>query len=129
MSEGLRICSIGEEVEFEIDTKKAGPGTLQTTFEGTAQLIDFQLVTCVERVFRYHYLVSQAGEYTIDLKWAGSHIPGSPFKVIAKEVFPQPTACVILEQPLSHVKVQWVHCLRFQFAHPSEPTKLACMTL
>ena len=46
MSEGLRICSVKEEVEFEIDTKKAGPGTLQTTFDGTAQLIDFQCVLC-----------------------------------------------------------------------------------
>ena len=26
--------------------------------------------------------------------------------VTAKEVFPQPTACVILEQPLGHVKVR-----------------------
>ena len=53
----------------------------------------------------YRYLVSQAEEYTIDVKWVGIHIPGSPFKVTAKEVFPQPTACVIPEQPLGHVKV------------------------
>ena len=106
MGEGLRTCSVGEEVEFEIDATKAGPGTLQATFDGTAQPIDFQLVSCVERVFRYRYLVSQAGEYTIDLKWVGIQIPGSPFKVTAKEVFPQPTACVILERPLGNVKVR-----------------------
>ena len=56
-------------------------------------------------MFRYRYLVSQAGDYTIDLKWVGIQIPGSPFKVTAKEVFPQPTACVILERPLGNVKV------------------------
>ena len=73
MSEGFRICSIREEVEFEIDINKAGPCTLQTTFDGAAQPIDFQLVSCMERVFRYRYLVSQAGEYTIDVKWIGNH--------------------------------------------------------
>ena len=62
-----------KRLNFKIDTNKAGLGTLQTTFDGAAQPIDFQLVSCVERVFRYRYLVSQAGECTIDVKWIGNH--------------------------------------------------------
>ena len=112
IGDGLSSCITGKDTRFQVVTSKAGPGTLQTTFIGSNHPTDFQLTSCIEGVYTYHYVTPKAGEYEIDIKWEGHHIPGSPFKFMAEdEVCPDPTACIILHQPLENVKVREEICV------------------
>ena len=99
-------CIVGKDERFQVNTRYAGPGTLQTSFNGTDQPTDFQLTSCIEGTFTYHYTVPKTGEYEVDVKWVGQRIPGSPFKIVAKEDRPNSKACIILEQPLENVRVR-----------------------
>ena len=98
---------VGQEGRFQVDTKCAGPGTLQTTINSnTHQPVDFKLTSCTEGLFVYHYTLPTAGVYTVDVKWVGQHVPGSPFKVVANEDRANAAECVVLEPPGKSVRVR-----------------------
>ena len=100
-------CVLGRDEKFQVNTRNAGPGTLQTTFNGSHQPTDFQLTSCIDGTFTYHYTVPKTGEYEVDIKWVGQHIPGSPFKIIAKDDRPNSKACIILDhQPFENIRVR-----------------------
>ena len=104
---GLHSCTLGQEIRFQVDTAKAGPGTLQATFtatfDGKQQPSQFKLISCLDGVFTYCYVVDKPGDYIIDITWVGQHIKGSPFQVTALPF--RPNACALLGYPIDRVQV------------------------
>lgn len=101
---GLTSPAIGKQMEFKVDTSKGGPGSLQAVLNGSNKASCFQLVSCLDGVCTYHFVVDNSGEYSIDITWAGQHIKGSPFRFsIPEPVCPE--ACVILDSPSGRFKV------------------------
>ena len=98
---------VGQEGRFQVDTKWAGPGTLQTTINSnTQQPVDFKLTSCTEGLFVYNYTLPAAGTYSVDVKWVGQHVPGSPFNIVGKEDRANAAECVVLEPPGKSVRVR-----------------------
>lgn len=73
--------------EFSIDTKLAGIGTLLVRVHGIRDSFKVEANPVSEnrpRLLLAHYYPTIPGEYTIFVRWSGSHVPGSPFTVHIK---------------------------------------------
>ena len=73
--------------EFHIDTKHAGIGTLLVRVHGIRDSFKVEANSVSEnkpRLLLAHYYPMIPGEYTIFVRWSGSHVPGSPFTVHIK---------------------------------------------
>ena len=102
----LDAQQIGQEVTFQVDASKAGPGSLQVTFTGSNQPDDFKLLSSKDSLFTYSYIISRPGVYTLDITWAGHHIKGSPFNISLPEPAPFcPEACALLSRPNEKCRV------------------------
>ncbi|XP_028923663.1 filamin-A isoform X3 [Ornithorhynchus anatinus] len=76
---GLKGGSAGSPAPFTIDTKGAGNGGLGLTVEGPCEA----KIECLDNgdgTCSVSYLPTEPGEYSINILFADSHIPGSPFK-------------------------------------------------
>uniref|UniRef100_UPI00398F5899 filamin-A-like isoform X3 n=1 Tax=Pristiophorus japonicus TaxID=55135 RepID=UPI00398F5899 len=76
---GLRGGVVGAPAPFTIDTKGAGMGGLGLTVEGPCEA----KIECLDNgdgTCSVSYLPTEAGDYLINILFAESHIPGSPFK-------------------------------------------------
>uniref|UniRef100_A0A8C4S225 Filamin C n=1 Tax=Erpetoichthys calabaricus TaxID=27687 RepID=A0A8C4S225_ERPCA len=83
---GLKGGLVGKPAPFAIDTKGAGTGGLGLTVEGPCEA----KIECQDNgdgSCSVSYLPTEPGEYSINILFAESHIPGSPFKAIIKPVF------------------------------------------
>ena len=81
---GLMDGVVGERGKFTIDTQDAGEGNLVVMVHGPKG--GFKLSLRKDTVHRRRILASyqpmHAGAYKIDVLWSGTHVPGSPFKVV-----------------------------------------------
>ena len=85
---GIEDSYLGEDSEINIDTKEAGIGTLLIKVHGIkdAFKIEANPVSEMEkRVLIASYSPSVPGSYDIFIRWSGTHVPGSPFKVQVKK--------------------------------------------
>ncbi|XP_058045832.1 filamin-C isoform X5 [Ahaetulla prasina] len=83
---GLKGGFVGKPAPFTIDTKGAGTGGLGLTVEGPCEA----KIECQDNgdgSCSVSYLPTEPGEYTINILFAETHIPGSPFKADIKPVF------------------------------------------
>ncbi|XP_072858517.1 filamin-C isoform X4 [Pogona vitticeps] len=83
---GLKGGFVGKPAPFTIDTKGAGTGGLGLTVEGPCEA----KIECQDNgdgSCSVSYLPTEPGEYAINILFAESHIPGSPFKADIKPVF------------------------------------------
>ena len=82
---GLRNGRLGDCEEFTIETKNAGTGTLTIHVHGVRgsfKVEAFAKDPDEPHVLTARYSPTIAGEFVIFIRWAGTQIPGSPFKVI-----------------------------------------------
>ncbi|XP_060545302.1 filamin-C isoform X4 [Pantherophis guttatus] len=83
---GLKGGFVGKPAPFTIDTKGAGTGGLGLTVEGPCEA----KIECQDNgdgSCSVSYLPTERGEYSINILFAETHIPGSPFKADIKPVF------------------------------------------
>ncbi|XP_031800606.1 filamin-A isoform X2 [Sarcophilus harrisii] len=76
---GLKGGSAGSPAPFTIDTKGAGTGGLGLTVEGPCEA----KIECLDNgdgTCSVSYLPTEPGDYNINILFADTHIPGSPFK-------------------------------------------------
>ena len=81
---GLNNGIVGQEGNFVVETKDAGAGTLAVRVHGPkgAFKINMKRDPDNDRTIHVRYDPTLAGEYTVDITWSDTHIPGSPFKVL-----------------------------------------------
>ena len=76
--------TINEPAQFTIETKDAGIGTLSIRIHGVKDAFKVDanpLSQENKRTLIARYDPAWPGDYTIAIKWHGTHVPGSPFKV------------------------------------------------
>uniref|UniRef100_A0A915Q2T4 Calponin-homology (CH) domain-containing protein n=1 Tax=Setaria digitata TaxID=48799 RepID=A0A915Q2T4_9BILA len=71
--DGIHGGQTGQKCEFIINTCNAGTGLLQIQVDGPSKL---------DLGYKVRYMALAPGVYYVDIKYAGVHIPGSPFKII-----------------------------------------------
>ena len=77
---GLARGVEGEPAEFNVWTREAGPGSLAISVEGPSkaqiEFLDRKDGSCY-----VSYVVDEAGEYSVGIRFNEQHIPDSPYKV------------------------------------------------
>ena len=77
---GLTQGTEGEPAEFNVWTREAGPGSLAISVEGPSKAqIDF--LDRKDGSCYVSYVVEEAGEYSVGIRFNEEHIPLSPYKV------------------------------------------------
>lgn len=68
---------------FLVETKGAGPGTLKIRIHGPKGAFKVEMYRdhTKERRIGVRYNPNEPGRYTVNIKWADQHIPGSPYEV------------------------------------------------
>uniref|UniRef100_H2ZJ19 Uncharacterized protein n=1 Tax=Ciona savignyi TaxID=51511 RepID=H2ZJ19_CIOSA len=77
--EGKERACVGDTAEFMVDTRRAGYGGLGLSIEGPSK-VDINCEDMDDGVCRVTYN-PEPGNYTINVKFADKHVPGSPFTV------------------------------------------------
>uniref|UniRef100_S4RG73 Filamin C n=1 Tax=Petromyzon marinus TaxID=7757 RepID=S4RG73_PETMA len=81
---GLSHGMVGKHAAFTIDTKDAGEGGLSLAVEGPSKAE----ISCQDNkdgTCSVSYLPTAPGDYSIAVKFAGQHIPGSPYMARIRE--------------------------------------------
>ena len=80
---GLKSGFVGQEGNFTLETGEAGSGTLDVKVHGPKGAFKIKMRHHPDnnRTILIRYDPKYAGEYDIDITWAGEHIPNSPFKI------------------------------------------------
>uniref|UniRef100_A0A8C5GBZ7 Filamin-C-like n=1 Tax=Gouania willdenowi TaxID=441366 RepID=A0A8C5GBZ7_GOUWI len=77
---GLVEAQTFEMAEFFVDTRNAGYGSLALSIEGPSK-VDINCEDVEDGTCRVTYCPTEPGSYTVNIKFAEKHIPGSPFTV------------------------------------------------
>nr|WAW84876.1 filamin-like 6 [Halisarca dujardinii] len=91
---GLEDGIVDREGNFVVETKEAGAGTLAVRVHGPkgAFKINMKRDPTSERTILVRYDPTSVGEYTVDITWSETHVPGSPFKVQVRRAEEEPAA-------------------------------------
>lgn len=76
---GLQGGNAGSPARFTIDTKGAGTGGLGLTVEGPCEA-QLECLDNGDGTCSVSYVPTEPGDYNINILFADTHIPGSPFK-------------------------------------------------
>jgi filamin len=81
------ILTFGKPIDFSIDTSKAGTGKLAVKAIGPESTPARVFVAKAGQPGKYDVSIDalRHGKHRVNVKWSGSHIPGSPFTI---KVFP-----------------------------------------
>ena len=71
----------GNPLDITVDTKEAGTGDLEVDVIGPGGIEPTAYIASEDGIYSIKFDVPKAGKYTVNIKWAGEHIPGSPFKL------------------------------------------------
>ena len=83
--DGLTHAIANEKAEFEVDTTKAGLGTLGLAMEGPADVTDITFIPGDENgKFSIDYIAPLPGVYKITVKFNDEDVPGAPFEVTVR---------------------------------------------
>lgn len=84
---GLMDGVVGEKGRFTIDTQDAGEGNLVVMVHGPKGgfKLSLQRDAANRRRILASYQPMHTGAYLIDVLWSGTHVSGSPFKVVVAE--------------------------------------------
>ncbi|KAL3851735.1 hypothetical protein ACJMK2_015452 [Sinanodonta woodiana] len=76
--DGLKTGKTGQVCKFFVNTVNAGSGALAVTVEGPSK-VKLECKECDEG-YEFTYTPTAPGDYYITIKYAGTHIVGSPYK-------------------------------------------------
>lgn len=88
--DGLKGGVQGEEIKVLIDTRRAGPGELTAICTGPQKVAFCELLDRGDGTFILYIKPQESGRHFLTIKYAGQHIPKSPF-VIKVSGKPDPT--------------------------------------
>ena len=71
---------VGSEVEFFINTQRAGNGHLNIKITGPVP-VEIQLTEHSPGIYKAEFTPSTAGAYKIKITWSGEEVPNSPFEL------------------------------------------------
>ncbi|KAF5298465.1 hypothetical protein FQR65_LT01244 [Abscondita terminalis] len=77
--EGLRQGVVGKEIRSWIDTRRAGPGELTAHCTGPRKVAYCELYDHGDATFTLNVKPQESGRHALTIKYAGQHVPGSPF--------------------------------------------------
>ncbi|XP_068905096.1 filamin-A isoform X2 [Tenebrio molitor] len=77
--EGLRQGVVGREIRSWIDTRRAGPGELTAHCTGPRKVAYCELYDHGDATFTLNVKPQEPGKHALTIKYAGQHVPGSPF--------------------------------------------------
>lgn len=77
LEDGLKS---GELTHFTVDMRQAGEADLQINVRGPAN-IPTQIKDQANGMVRCEYTPTEAGDYQVDIKYGGLHVPNSPYNV------------------------------------------------
>ncbi|KRT84610.1 hypothetical protein AMK59_1466 [Oryctes borbonicus] len=77
--EGLRQGVVGREIRSWIDTRRAGPGELTAHCTGPRKVAYCELYDHGDATFTLNVKPQEPGRHALTIKYAGQHVPGSPF--------------------------------------------------
>ena len=118
---GLRNGILGSRGEFTIETKNAGTGTLTIRVHGVRGSFKVEVFAKnpdEPRILTARYSPTVAGEFVIFVRWAGTQIPGSPFKVLITDA-----SGFLPPAPVSNLQYQAVVEPSYKAAHEKKSRK------
>ncbi|XP_043676744.1 filamin-A isoform X1 [Vespula pensylvanica] len=77
--DGLKHGIVGQEIRSFIDTRRAGPGELTAHCVGQHKVAYCELYDHGDATFTLNVKPQEAGRHALTIKYAGEHVPGSPF--------------------------------------------------
>ena len=78
-------CVVGQLCKFIVNTSKAGCSALAVNISGPSRV---ELMSReVEEGYEFSYTPLSPGDYLISVKYAGTHVPGSPFNAHIEGAF------------------------------------------
>ncbi|XP_050600424.1 filamin-C isoform X2 [Bombus affinis] len=77
--DGLKHGIVGQEIRSFIDTRRAGPGELTAHCVGPHKVAYCELYDHGDATFTLNVKPQEAGRHALTIKYAGEHVPGSPF--------------------------------------------------
>ncbi|KAJ8683635.1 hypothetical protein QAD02_019427 [Eretmocerus hayati] len=77
--QGLKYGVVGQEIKSFIDTRRAGPGELTAHCVGPHKVAYCELYDHGDATFTLNVKPQEAGRHALTIKYAGEHVPGSPF--------------------------------------------------
>jgi len=73
----MSVSTVGQLCKFIVNTSKAGCSALAVNISGPSRV---ELISReVDEGYEFSYTPLAPGDYLITVKYAGSHVPGSPF--------------------------------------------------
>ena len=75
------VGKIGEQFDFTVKATRAGPGELIVKVQGPKSVYTAKVIKTTEDINEASFVLSEVGQHTIDVRWAGFPIPNSPFKI------------------------------------------------
>eukprot|EP00117_Sycon_ciliatum_P046230 scpid12801/ scgid33135/ Filamin-A; Actin-binding protein 280; Alpha-filamin; Endothelial actin-binding protein; Filamin-1; Non-muscle filamin len=83
VAHGPSMGSVGRKIEYVVDTSQAGGGDLEVYVSGPAHGEMFVTVEQGDTPTLHNliYTPDAEGQHSMDIKWAGTAVPGSPFKL------------------------------------------------
>lgn len=79
--EGLKGGTIGKEIKAFIDTRRAGPGELSAHCMGPLKAAICELYDQNDGTFTLLLHPQEGGKHTLNIKYGGQHVIGSPFSL------------------------------------------------
>ena len=97
---GLKCTLVDESASFDVSTAEAGPGRLSVMVisEDTTATVP-ELLEVGRDLYRCLYTPNKPGNYTIEVKWTGQHIPSSPFQMTCYPSPARPSPFSITDHP------------------------------
>ncbi|XP_059143816.1 filamin-B-like, partial [Physella acuta] len=77
--EGLKGGLLGSNLDFRIDTRRAGPGELTAYCMGPTKVAYCELSDHHDGTYRLVVQPQEAGKHVLQIKYGGEHVQGSPF--------------------------------------------------
>ena len=75
------VGKTGEKFDFTVKATRAGPGELIVKVQGPKSVYTAKVIKTTEDIYEASFVLSEVGQHTIDVRWAGFPIPNSPFKI------------------------------------------------
>ena len=103
---GLNDGKLGDDREFTIETENAGTGTLTTQVhgsKGTFKVEVFPKDPDKPHILAARYNAIITGQFYIYIRWAGTQIPGSPFKVFIADTNTLISSGIVSDSPCKSV--------------------------
>eukprot|EP00731_Ephydatia_muelleri_P012451 Em0006g1345a len=89
---GLEKAIAMEPISFTVDASQAGDGALNLTIEGPEEC-NIDCKANGDHIYCVSYVPPLAGTYSVNIKFADVHIPGSPFLVACSRAPPDASKC------------------------------------